>query len=410
MRRGTSHLDRKRCVDQTWCIKSEWETRSPALWDFLFNSMATHAYTQIHNPYLLSKSLADRGSSAWNHSLINDNAFRIPVSVVCVIVWNVSHDCRSWQHRLRALLGGQFRKNTNTDKYSFSAVPFAERANRPYTIGDHRPWFMPKLRPSTAMPLSGVRVCRTLSSSPRVCYSHNLKQYTYRKRLSETVGGTVWTKRYSVEVVLCLSNLWRSPAVSSPTQPFPAISSWSRSPRPCRPSPASFSLVSRLVSDGRNFSARCPTLFWKVSKIVLRIVTCSKRLVRPKKRSFLKKKLLVDKHQNELLNTRNLHYLTCWIQPKGSQGLIPNSTVKTHCWKKCQDQFLNTRNLHYRGCWIHLRESQGLIPQSFSKRSVLCFTYRDVVTCCERWIFVPDLNKCAVPDFMLPGFDFRVNL
>ncbi|CAE8621400.1 unnamed protein product [Polarella glacialis] len=49
------------------------------------------------------------------------------------------------------LLGGQWRRNTNEDKYSCSSVPFAERASRPYTVGDHQPWFMPRLRPSTSM-------------------------------------------------------------------------------------------------------------------------------------------------------------------------------------------------------------------------------------------------------------------
>jgi len=49
------------------------------------------------------------------------------------------------------LLGGQWRRNTNKDKYHFSKAPAGERACRPYTIGDHQPWFMPRLRPSTAM-------------------------------------------------------------------------------------------------------------------------------------------------------------------------------------------------------------------------------------------------------------------
>eukprot|EP00440_Ansanella_granifera_P042159 gb/GFBE01045702.1/.p1 GENE.gb/GFBE01045702.1/~~gb/GFBE01045702.1/.p1 ORF type:complete len:348 (+),score=54.13 gb/GFBE01045702.1/:1-1044(+) len=58
------------------------------------------------------------------------------------------------------LLGGQWRRNTNEDKYSFSTVPFGERASRPYMVGDHQPWFMPRLRPSTAvllLTLAGTR-------------------------------------------------------------------------------------------------------------------------------------------------------------------------------------------------------------------------------------------------------------
>lgn len=87
------------------------------------------------------------GGALSAHSFGNDPRWKVDLQRYDVELYGfVFHDTFA----CGLLLGGQWRRNSNEDKYSFSSVPYGERASRLYTVGDHQPWFMPRLRQSTA--------------------------------------------------------------------------------------------------------------------------------------------------------------------------------------------------------------------------------------------------------------------
>ena len=49
------------------------------------------------------------------------------------------------------LLGGEWRTNANPKRRQYGVAPFTEGAGRPYLKGSRSPWYMPRLRPSTAL-------------------------------------------------------------------------------------------------------------------------------------------------------------------------------------------------------------------------------------------------------------------
>ena len=49
------------------------------------------------------------------------------------------------------LLGGEWRSNANPKRRQYGIVPFTEANARPYLQGSRSPWYMPRLRPSTAL-------------------------------------------------------------------------------------------------------------------------------------------------------------------------------------------------------------------------------------------------------------------
>jgi len=49
------------------------------------------------------------------------------------------------------LLGGEWRATTNPRRRQYGVAPFTEPAARPYLRGSRSPWYMPRLRPSTAL-------------------------------------------------------------------------------------------------------------------------------------------------------------------------------------------------------------------------------------------------------------------
>eukprot|EP00930_Biecheleria_cincta_P047824 TRINITY_DN33222_c0_g1_i1.p1 TRINITY_DN33222_c0_g1~~TRINITY_DN33222_c0_g1_i1.p1 ORF type:complete len:560 (-),score=83.42 TRINITY_DN33222_c0_g1_i1:332-2011(-) len=88
------------------------------------------------------------GGALCAHSFGKDPRWRVDLKRYDVEIYGfLFHD----SFACGILLGGQLRRNTNEDKYSYSSLPFGERGNRPYTVGDHQPWYMPRLRPSTSM-------------------------------------------------------------------------------------------------------------------------------------------------------------------------------------------------------------------------------------------------------------------
>jgi hypothetical protein len=49
------------------------------------------------------------------------------------------------------LLGGEWRPNVSLKRRQFGIAPFCEGAGRPYLAKLSSPWYMPRLRPSTAL-------------------------------------------------------------------------------------------------------------------------------------------------------------------------------------------------------------------------------------------------------------------
>ena len=63
------------------------------------------------------------------------------------------------------LLGGEWRTTANPKRRQFGLAPFCEGTGRPHLSGSSAPWWMPRLRPSTAMLLlllAGVRAGETV--------------------------------------------------------------------------------------------------------------------------------------------------------------------------------------------------------------------------------------------------------
>ena len=63
------------------------------------------------------------------------------------------------------LLGGEWRDTASPGRRQFGVAPFTEAAARPYLRGSRSPWYMPRLRPSTALLL--LKLALELLLDPR---------------------------------------------------------------------------------------------------------------------------------------------------------------------------------------------------------------------------------------------------